>query len=89
MTYYNSFPNIYKVSNGGPAIAEYDVHNLPKNLYDYTYYPISKNSFAMKNGILQKEFPETHWYVPNHSKLTYRNICMDMKTKPITETMFN
>jgi hypothetical protein len=77
------------VSDGKPAPVQYDKDFMPeKSLYDFTYYPIANNSFVEENGIMQKKFPETHWYVPNHSNITYRQICMDMKTKPITETYF-
>ncbi len=88
MTYYTPFPNIYKVSDGGPIMDNLDKYNIPRNMYNYTYYPVPTNSFVEKDGIMQKIFPETHWYVPNNSNITYRNICMDMKTKPITETKF-
>ena len=65
---YVRVPNIYKTSDG---------YGVPYVNYNYTYYPIPKNSFVNINGITQKTFPQTHWYKPNNSNITYRSICMN------------
>lgn len=65
--------NIYKTNNGS------GVRNVN---YDYTYYPIPRESFVVQDGITQKTFPQTHWYVPNASNISYRKVCMDLVTTP-------
>jgi hypothetical protein len=37
------------------------------NRYNDLFYPIARNNFILKDGIIQIHMPRTHLYFPNHS----------------------
>lgn len=71
--FFTRFPNIYKTSDGS-AVRDVD--------YNYNYFPLPRNSFVRVDGITQKIFPQTHWYAPNRSNVSYRRVCMNAVTTP-------
>ncbi len=42
------------------------------NSYPFIYFPIPTDSFVYKDGIVQKNFPLSHLYIPNESNVIDR-----------------